>query len=81
MVQLIGEKIEHDVFDDIARFCKQVGLPITLNDMNIEATEENIEVIAKASMHSNWEREPFPVDWPQVAEWIKEANTRGANLV
>ncbi|NCW93147.1 MAG: glycerol dehydrogenase [Actinobacteria bacterium] len=80
LVQFVAENVRESEFDDLASFCRKVGLPITLENMNIEANQANIELIAKASMHSNWDREPFTVKWQDVASWISEANRRGHSL-
>ena len=58
-------------------FCASVGLPICLEDLFVENTNENIETIAKASMHSCWENMPFDVSVDSVAAAIKTADAYG----
>lgn len=81
IVQLIAENKPTEFVIDIAQFCLAVGLPITLGEMKIESTEENLELIAKGSMHSNWSREPFDVTWEQVKGWIRQADDLGMGIL
>jgi glycerol dehydrogenase len=81
IVQLIAENKPVDFVRDIAEFCLAVGLPVTLGEMKIESTEENLELIAKGSMHSNWSREPFDVTWEKVKGWIRQADELGMGIL
>jgi hypothetical protein len=46
----------------IYKFCIECRLPVCLADLHIKNTEENMRAIAKKSMESYWETEPFFVD-------------------
>ena len=54
-----------------------VGLPVCLEDVYVENSEENIRKIAAASMHSNWENMPFAVDEELVFSAIRTADLYG----
>lgn len=75
--QLIVENAPTEDIDEVMGFCAEVGLPITLKDLFIENTDEIIELIAKASMHSNWGNEPFVVNVDMVIAAIKTADAMG----
>jgi len=77
IVQLVAEGSSMSEITEVIEFCMKVGLPVTLEDMGIEATSQNIEIIAKASMGPLWDSEPFKVTWESVYNSIKSANVLG----
>lgn len=77
IVQLIAECADRAYLDEVLRFCVSVGLPVCLEDLHVENTEENIRTIAAASMHSNWGNMPFPVDEESVFAAIATADSYG----
>ncbi len=77
IVQLVAEGSPMSEISEVIEFCMSLGLPITLEDMGVESTNENIEAIAKASMGFLWDSEPFKVTWELVFNAIKSANALG----
>lgn len=77
LCQLIAENRDPVHINEVYAFCASVGLPITLADLQVEATEENIRVIAENSMHSCWENEPFDVTVEMVKTAITMADAFG----
>ncbi|MGI6154183.1 MAG: glycerol dehydrogenase [Christensenellaceae bacterium] len=75
--QLIVENAPTETINEVLGFCFEVGLPITLEDLYVANTDENIALIAEASMHSNWKNEPFVVNKEMVAAAIKAADALG----
>ena len=56
--QLIVENRPMAELDEVLNFCLDIGLPVTLADLHIENSPENIRIIAESSMHSMWNEEP-----------------------
>ena len=54
-----------------------MGIPVTLEDLYIENTPENIRAIAKHSMKSYWDTEPFFIDEDAVYGAITAADALG----
>lgn len=77
IVQLIAECADKEYLDEVLEFCMSVGLPVCLEDLFIENSDENIRRIAEASMHSNWNNMPFDVDVDLVYAAIKTADIYG----
>ena len=77
LCQLIIENRDPEFISDIYDFCISVGLPVTLNDLYVEGTDENIDLIAENSMHSCWGNEPFDVSKEDVVAAIKTADSYG----
>lgn len=75
--QLVVENVPAETLDEVMGFCFDVGLPLTLEDLYIENTDENIALIAKASMHGNWGNEPFFVNEDMVFAAIKTVDALG----
>ena len=59
--ELVAENAPEELIKEVAEFCLDVGLPITLEDLFVDPTPENIEIIAKCSLNSFWNAEPFNV--------------------
>lgn len=77
IVQLIAECVKTEYLEEVLSFCMSVGLPVCLEDVFVENTNENIRKIAQASMHSNWSNMPFEVDEELVFAAIKTADAYG----
>ena len=72
LVQLIIEGREEEEFFELFEFFKEVGLPTDFEMLNIgDATPDDIMRVAEASMHSYWEREPFPVTPLMISDAIR----------
>ena len=74
---LIAEHAPQEELDQVIRFNMSVGLPVTLEDLGVEATEENIRLIAGTPQETEWTREPFYTDQRIVADIIKAADALG----
>ncbi len=77
IAELVAENAPMEEIEEIIDFNLRVGLPVCLEDLGISNSDENISVIAKASLHSNWVREPFHVDFPVAFAAIRTADTLG----
>ena len=77
IVQLVAETADRAYLDEVLAFCMQVGLPVCLEDLHVNATDENIRAIARASMHSNWKNMPFDVCEDFVFGAVKTADSYG----
>lgn len=77
IAELVAENAPMEEIEEIIAFNLSVGLPVCLEDLFIANTDENIKIIAEASLHSNWRREPFHVDVPIAFAAIRTADTLG----
>lgn len=77
IVQLIAECAQREYLEEVLSFCMSVGLPVCLEDVFVENTDNNIRKIAQASMHSNWSNMPFDVNEELVFAAIKTADAYG----
>jgi glycerol dehydrogenase len=68
--QLVIENRPTEELHRVIDFCLSIGLPITLEELQVEATLENIRIIAEASMAFNWLSEPFSVTSDMVYDVI-----------
>ncbi len=75
--QLVAENASEELLDEVLGFCIAVGIPVTLEDLFIENTPENIRAIAKHSMKSYWDTEPFFIDEDAVCGAITAADALG----
>jgi hypothetical protein len=55
-----------------------VGLPVTLSDLSVDNTDENLKVIAEVSMNSFWKAEPFTTSVGQVMDIVRAGDAIGA---
>lgn len=79
IVQLIAECAEEEYLQEVLDFSLSVGLPVCLEDLGVENTEENMMKIAEASLHSCWDNMPFDVSRDVVYAAIKTADAYGEN--
>lgn len=77
IVQLMLQCADERKLKEVLGFCMNVGLPVCLEDLYVENTEENIRKIAEVSMHSNWKNMPFAVNAESVYAAIKAADSYG----
>ncbi|MDO4273709.1 MAG: glycerol dehydrogenase [Eubacteriales bacterium] len=77
IVQLMAECADKEYLEEVLSFCMSVGLPVCLEDVFVENTDENIRTVAQASMHSNWCNMPFEVNEDLVFASIKTADAYG----
>lgn len=75
--QLVAENAPMLLLQEVLTFCISVGLPVTLDDLYIQNTKENIRAIAQLSMGSYWNTEPFFIDVNAVHAAISGADALG----
>lgn len=75
--QLVAENADEELIEEAAAFCLRVGLPITLEDLYVEPSEENLKVIAQGSLNSFWSAEPFNVTEEMVIDIIIAGDATG----
>ena len=77
--QLILENAPEEELSEVLAFCHSVGLPVTLGQLGVAATPENISIIADRVMDGNSgvDAEPFPVTRELVYNAIFEADAAG----
>ncbi|GHU61392.1 glycerol dehydrogenase [Clostridia bacterium] len=75
--QLIAEDASEELIEEVAKFCVDVGLPITLEELFVEPTEENLQTIAKGSLNSFWSAEPFNVTEDMIVDIILAGDAIG----
>ncbi|MDU2065735.1 MAG: glycerol dehydrogenase [Sporomusaceae bacterium] len=83
LVQLVLENRSREELLEVIRFCREVGLPVTLADIGVtEITEEKIQKVAEASCAAGETifNEPFPVTVESVRAAILGANALGSSL-
>ena len=79
LVQLVVENGPKDLLQEVLEFCASVGLPITLSDLQVPNTPENIWKIAEGSMHAHWCDEPLLVTTEKVAAAIVTVDAMGTD--
>ncbi len=77
--QMILENASDDLIDKVMNFFISVGLPVTLHDVNVEPTSENIRIITEKVYNKNpyVHNEPFKVTFEQVQDAILAADALG----
>lgn len=76
--ELVAENASAELIDEVISFCMSVGLPITLEDVKVEATEENVRIIAESSVkNSYWAAQPAPVTVESVMDIVFAADALG----
>ena len=76
--QLVAESAPKALIEEVVGFCLDVGLPVTLQDLWVEKTPENLRVIAETSMHSFWNAEPFNISIEQIIDVVLAGDAIGA---
>ncbi|MEA5069428.1 MAG: glycerol dehydrogenase [Christensenellaceae bacterium] len=77
--QLVAEGAQTALIEEVVNFCLDVGLPVTLEDLSVEATSDNVRTIAEVSMNSFWNAEPFNVSVDQVIDIVLAGDAIGAH--
>lgn len=75
--QLLAENAPIEQIEEVIHFNLSVGLPVTLEDMGIEETEENFDIICANTLQTEWTREPFYMDDERAKAIVKLANEFG----
>ena len=75
--QLVAESAPKSLIEEVVGFCLDVGLPVTLQDLWVEKTPENLRVIAETSMHSFWNAEPFNISIEQIIDVVLAGDAIG----
>ena len=76
--QLVAEGASRALIEEVVSFCLDVGLPVTLEDLWVEKTPENLRVIAETSMHSFWNAEPFNISLDRIIDVVLAGDAIGA---
>lgn len=76
--QLVAENAPKALIEEVVDFCLDVGLPVTLEELWVERTPENLRVIAETSMHSFWNAEPFNISIEQIIDVVLAGDAIGA---
>jgi len=77
--QLVMQGASNDQLDQVYRFCRDVGLPITLDDMHLnDLTNEEYDEMTKAVLKESFiHHHPFPVTYELVMGAYKTADAIG----
>ena len=77
--QLMLENAPGELVDEVLGFMTAVGLPVTLGDLNVEATPENVRIIAHKTAVENKliQAEPFLITEDSVYNAILAADAAG----
>jgi len=75
--QLLAENAPTDLIEEVILFNLSVGLPVTLADLYVDTTPENLRTMAVCSMHSFWDAEPFLVTEDRVVDIILAGDALG----
>jgi glycerol dehydrogenase len=76
--QLIAENASNELIDEVITFCLSVGLPVTLEDVKVNPTRENVRIIAESSVkNSYWASQPAPVTVESVMDIIFAGDAMG----
>lgn len=77
LCQLVAENADESLIEEVVSFCLRVGLPVTLEELFVDLTEENLRTIAQGSLNSFWSAEPFDVTEEIVIDLIIAGDTLG----
>lgn len=77
LCQLIAEKAEPSILDELYEFYYDVGLPVTLKDMQIEKTDKNFRMIAGNPRQTEWIKEKVSIDPASIIGYVKMADALG----
>ncbi|MDF2951246.1 MAG: gldA [Anaerocolumna sp.] len=76
--QLVAENASEELLKEVINFCLTVGLPVTLEDVKVNPTKENVKIIAESSVkNSYWAAQPFPVTVESVMDIVFAADAFG----
>lgn len=77
LCQLVAENADPAVLEELLEFYYEVGLPMTLKDMNIEKTDDNFKMIAGNPETTEWVKEPVSITPNSVINYVKMADALG----
>ena len=80
LCQLVAENASWETIKEYVEFCKKVGLPTTLADLQVELTEENLQLIADNVSQPELVREPFEISSDMLKEIVKAADAIGHHI-
>lgn len=75
--QLVAENADPDLVERLLEFYYDVGLPMTLKDMSIEETDENLKCIVGNPEHTEWVKEAVAITPEAIVNYIKMADALG----
>lgn len=76
--ELVAENAPMELVDEVINFCLEVGLPVTLEDVKVNPTNENVRIIAESSVkNSYWAAQPAPVTVESVIDIIFAGDALG----
>jgi glycerol dehydrogenase len=75
--QLVAENAPLELIEEVIQFNLSIGLPVTLADLYVEATPENLKTIAAVSMHSFWDAEPFLITEEKIIDILVTTDAMG----
>jgi glycerol dehydrogenase len=83
LFQLVMENVPKEELDKVVRFMKSVGLPITLRQLGVEPTPENIRIITGRIVDGNSgvEAEPFLITEDLVYNALISADAIGTRYL
>lgn len=79
LCQLVLENAPKEIIDETLEFLHETDLPVTLAQIGIERTEENLNIIAEHTLNKNIliHHEPFAVSLDSLKSAIITADNRG----
>ena len=76
LCQLLAEG-DRETLKEVRAFYRRVGLPLTLADLGVPTTEENLRIMSRDTGETEWLREPFEMDDEKVCQVIREVERLG----
>lgn len=77
LCQMVAENVPSEMIEEYVLFCMEVGLPTTLADLQVELTEENLQLIADNASQTELVREPYEITNPMLKDIVKAADALG----
>ena len=77
LCELVAENVPSGVVEEYVRFCMKVDLPTTLEDLQVELTEENLQLIADNASQTELVREPYEITNQMLKDIVKAADAVG----
>lgn len=75
---LIGEDYPKEEIEKAYKFCIECNIPVTLNDLGIEANEDKLKAIAKSSMTAaSWQASTFKASEESIIDLILSTDAMG----
>lgn len=77
LCELVAENAPSEIVEEYITFCMEVGLPTTLEDLQVELTEENLQLIADNASLTELVREPYEITGEMLKNIVKAADALG----